>query len=112
MPSSGSARLSSTLTPPSAMKPPAASRKIVLEPGYSPLDWASLTSKPNAQLCGAGLPPGLLRVTPSMLKAQNGRKSRDAWTSYQGKVYNISPYIPYHPGGKSELLRGAAKDLD
>lgn len=45
-----------------------------------------------------------------MLKVQNGRKGRDAWTSYQGKVYNISPYVPYHPGGKGELLRGAGKD--
>jgi cytochrome b involved in lipid metabolism len=45
-----------------------------------------------------------------MLKVQNGRKGRDAWTSYQGKVYNIQPYVPYHPGGKGELLRGAGKD--
>ncbi|KAJ5410183.1 uncharacterized protein N7487_004542 [Penicillium crustosum] len=61
-------------------------------------------------LRGEGLPPGLLRVTPSMLKEYNGRKGRDAWTSYNGKVYNISPYAPYHPGGKGELLRGAGKD--
>jgi cytochrome b involved in lipid metabolism len=45
-----------------------------------------------------------------MLKQQNGRKGRDAWTSFQGKVYNISPYVPFHPGGKGELLRGAGKD--
>jgi cytochrome b involved in lipid metabolism len=45
-----------------------------------------------------------------MLKAQNGRKGCDAWTSYQGKVYNITPYLPFHPGGKGELLRGAGKD--
>ncbi|KAJ5208515.1 hypothetical protein N7449_002894 [Penicillium cf. viridicatum] len=61
-------------------------------------------------LRGEGLPPGLLRVTPSMLKEYHGRKGRDAWTSYNGKVYNISPYAPYHPGGKGELLRGAGKD--
>ena len=45
-----------------------------------------------------------------MLKTQNGRKGRDVWTSYQGKVYNITPYVPFHPGGKGELLRGAGKD--
>lgn len=45
-----------------------------------------------------------------MLKIQNGRKGRDAWTSYQGKVFNIQPYVPFHPGGKGELLRGAGKD--
>lgn len=58
------------------------------------------------------MPPGenLLRVPPSLLKLQNGRKGRDAWTVYQGKVYNITPYVPFHPGGKGEILRGAGKD--
>ncbi|KAJ5863668.1 uncharacterized protein N7529_005584 [Penicillium soppii] len=86
------------------------SKKVVLEPGFSPLDWAALAANPKSKLRGENLPPGLLRVTPSMLKEQHGRKGRDAWTSYRGKVYNISPYAPYHPGGKGELLRGAGKD--
>lgn len=89
---------------------PAPSKRAVLEPGYSPLDWAALKSNPNNNLRGANLPPNLIKVTPSMLKAQNGRKGNDAWTSYQGKVYNITPYLPYHPGGKGELMRGAGKD--
>lgn len=91
-------------------KPSKPSRKVILEPGYSPLDWAALTSNPNNNLRGANLPRNLIRVTPSMLKVQNGRKGRDAWTSYQGKVYNITPYLPFHPGGKGELMRGAGKD--
>lgn len=108
-PTSSSTGLSSSTLAPTTVKKQA-SRKVVLEPGFSPLDWAARTANPNNQLRGAGLPSGLLRVTPSMLKVQNGRKGRDAWTSYQGKVYNISPYVPYHPGGKGELLRGAGKD--
>lgn len=91
-------------------KPSTSAKRAVLEPGYSPLDWAALTSNPKNNLRGANLPPHLIRVTPSQLKAQNGRKGTDAWTSYQGKVYNISPYLPFHPGGKGELLRGAGKD--
>ncbi|KAL4923050.1 uncharacterized protein BDV17DRAFT_296723 [Aspergillus undulatus] len=87
-----------------------ASQRAVLEPGFSPLDWAALTSNPNHKLRGANMLPGLIKVTPSMLKAQHGRKGMDAWTSYQGKVYNITPYLPFHPGGKGELLRGAGKD--
>lgn len=51
-----------------------------------------------------------MRVTPSQLKSQNGRKGKDTWTLYQGKVYNITPYVPFHPGGKGEILRGAGKD--
>ncbi|PLB45555.1 hypothetical protein P170DRAFT_365558 [Aspergillus steynii IBT 23096] len=91
-------------------KPSTPAKRAVLEPGYSPLDWAALTSNPKNNLRGANLPPHLIRVTPSQLKAQNGRKGTDAWTSYQGKVYNITPYLPFHPGGRGELLRGAGKD--
>lgn len=106
-PSGGGGGLSNSTLAPSLKR---SSRKVILDPGYSPLDWAALAANPKSQLRGAGVPPGLVRVTPSMLKSQNGRKGRDAWTSYQGKVYNIQPYVPYHPGGKGELLRGAGKD--
>ena len=59
---------------------------------------------------GKDAPPNLIKITPSMLKQQNGRKGREAWTSFQGKVYNITPYLPFHPGGKGELMQGAGKD--
>ena len=102
---------SSALSPGVAAKPgKASSKRVVLEPGYSPLDWAALTASRSNKLRGANLPPYLIRVTPSMLKVQNGRRGHDAWTSYQGKVYNITPYLPFHPGGKGELMRGAGKD--
>lgn len=39
-----------------------------------------------------------------------GRKGKDAWSVFSGKVYNISPYISFHPGGEAELLRGAGRD--
>ena len=32
-----------------------------------------------------------------------------AWSSFHGKVYNIGPYLDFHPGGKGELMRGAGK---
>ena len=51
-----------------------------------------------------------MRVTPAMLKEKNGRKGKPAWSSYQGKVYNITPYLPFHPGGEGELRRAAGKD--
>lgn len=80
--------------------------KVLLKPGHSPLDWANLT-RSSANLAGV---PGLQRVTPTMLKFHHGRKGRPAWASYKGKVYNITPYLPFHPGGEGELMRAAGKD--
>ncbi|EXJ95834.1 hypothetical protein A1O1_00959 [Capronia coronata CBS 617.96] len=103
---------SASMAPTSSIMPPGkrVSRKVILEPGHSPLDWAALTSNPNSRLRGNDAPENLIRVTPTRLKQQNGRKGRDAWTVYNGKVYNITPYVPFHPGGKGEIVRGAGKD--
>ena len=45
-----------------------------------------------------------------MLKAMTGRKGKPAWTSWQGRVYNVTPYLPFHPGGEAELIRAAGRD--
>ena len=45
-----------------------------------------------------------------MLKKMTGRKGKDAWSVFNGRVYNISPYLPFHPGGEPELLRCAGRD--
>ncbi|KAI7570524.1 hypothetical protein KC343_g13806 [Hortaea werneckii] len=39
-----------------------------------------------------------------------GRKGKPAWSSWQGKVYNITPYLPFHPGGEPELMKAAGRD--
>jgi cytochrome b involved in lipid metabolism len=57
------------------------------------------------------LPKGvdtLLRIPPSVLKTHNKRD--DAWSAFNGKVYNITPYFSYHPGGEKELMRAAGRD--
>lgn len=54
----------------------------------------------------------MLRISPSQLALHNGRRNAPAWSAWQGKVYNIGPYLPYHPGGKGELLRAAGKSGD
>lgn len=100
---------SGTLGLPSAgpvVKTPNARGKVQLTPGHSPLDWASL-QRSGQNLSGVN---SMIRVSPAMLKEKNGRKGKPAWSSYQGKVYNISPYLPFHPGGEGELRRAAGKD--
>ncbi|KAJ8606887.1 hypothetical protein MRB53_040640 [Persea americana] len=79
--------------------------KVLLAPGHSPMDWASLARSKN--LSGV---PALQRVTPSQMKVMNGRKGNPIWSSYQGKVYNVTPYLPFHPGGEKELMKAAGRD--
>jgi cytochrome b involved in lipid metabolism len=50
----------------------------------------------------------MLRITTSELKQH--RKRDDCWSAFNGKVYNITSYLPYHPGGEKELLRVAGRD--
>ena len=49
-----------------------------------------------------------MRIPPSILKQHNKRD--DAWTAIYGKVYNITAYLPFHPGGVSALMRAAGRD--
>ncbi|KAI0636022.1 cytochrome b5-like heme/steroid binding domain-containing protein [Trametes polyzona] len=103
----GGSGSSSLLVPTTTTKPPpqpAKKGKVALAPGHGPLDWANL-KKSGQNLRGTDT---LLRVTPSMLKEHRTRD--DAWSSFSGKVYNLTPYLPYHPGGEKELLRVAGRD--
>lgn len=36
----------------------------------------------------------------TMSEVRQHRKLDDAWTVVRGKVYDITPYMRYHPGGK------------
>ncbi|OAA81006.1 Cytochrome b5 [Akanthomyces lecanii RCEF 1005] len=107
-PSSGGGGLA---PPPTHTSIPAKpSRQVTLDPGHSPLDWARISGGPNADLRGVPASTPYLRVTPSMLRRQTGRKGKDAWMALNGKVYNVTPYAKFHPGGVPELMRGAARD--
>jgi cytochrome b involved in lipid metabolism len=52
--------------------------------------------------------PFLLRVPPSELKKH--RRRNDAWMAINGKVYNVTAYLPFHPGGEKEMMRGVGRD--
>ncbi|KAL8696140.1 MAG: hypothetical protein Q9224_002949 [Gallowayella concinna] len=115
-PSRSLAPSSSSLTPTSSTLPSSKrpSKKVLLSPGHSPLDWAHLTSKPPSPtfLRGSDVPSTLIRVPPSLLKYHNGRKGKNAWGVWQGKVYNLTPYMDFHPGGVEQLMKGAGREKD
>lgn len=43
---------------------------------------------------------------------ENHKTGSDCWISRHGKVYNISQFVPDHPGGDDILLEYAGKDID
>lgn len=56
----------------------------------------------------AAFEPHVTVLTPEEVAKHNSPS--DCWTIYKDHVYNIGPFIEYHPGGADELLRGAGKD--
>ncbi|KAK3910947.1 Cytochrome b5 reductase 4 [Frankliniella fusca] len=69
------------------------------------MDWIRLGNS-GADLTGVG---GRLQdVGPEQL-AQHCRRD-DAWLAIRGNVYNVTPYMNFHPGGVEELERGIGTD--
>ncbi|XP_076466396.1 cytochrome b5 reductase 4-like isoform X2 [Babylonia areolata] len=79
--------------------------KVMLKPGRSLMDWIRL-GRSSQDLTGVG--GKVLTVTKEELSKHN--KPEDAWIALRGKVYNLTPYLEYHPGGVEELMRGAGID--
>ncbi|CAM9998496.1 unnamed protein product, partial [Phaeothamnion confervicola] len=46
----------------------------------------------------------------SMAEVRQHKSEHDCWTVFRGKVYNMAPFLAYHPGGKPELMKGAGRD--
>jgi cytochrome b involved in lipid metabolism len=81
-------------------------KKVKLGPGFSQMDWIRLNSRAKDMA-------GLGNKTPSDVSRAELRKHRsqyDCWMVLHGKVYNVTKYIPYHPGGFDEIMRGAGID--
>ncbi|MBA0592316.1 hypothetical protein Gorai_009299 [Gossypium raimondii] len=70
--------------------------KVPFEKGYSQMDWLKLTqTHPDL----AGLKGQSNRRLVSMSEVKQNQKEGSMWTVLKGRVYNISPYMKFHPGG-------------
>jgi len=88
------------------LRAPPARQKVPVIAGYSQMAWVFLGKK-NPDLAGLkGQRPGNL----TMEEVKKHKKKDDAWMVLRGKVYNITPYIAYHPGGEQTLMSAAGKD--
>ncbi|XP_054269559.1 cytochrome b5 reductase 4-like [Macrosteles quadrilineatus] len=79
--------------------------KVALKPGHSLMDWIRLGNS-GKDLTGTG--GAYLSVTKAQLAQHN--KPDDAWLSIRGKVYNVTSYMDFHPGGPEELMKGVGTD--
>ena len=68
----------------------------------SNFNWRS--SRPKFELDVDSLP------TISFEEVQKHNTNSDCWTIVDGLVYDVSSYVPYHPGGKKKILLGAGKE--
>lgn len=69
--------------------------KCALKPGHSLMDWIRLGSS-GLDLSGT---KGV--ITPvSNAELAKHCKQDDAWLAIRGKVYNVTHYMEFHPGGK------------
>jgi len=76
-------------------------QKVAARKGFGLSDWVRLkrSAKDLAQLRGNPI----RNITPQEIKTHDD--IHDAWISLNGKVYNITPYLHYHPGGV-EIFEG------
>ncbi|XP_058054026.1 cytochrome b5 reductase 4 [Anopheles bellator] len=79
--------------------------KTALKPGHSLMDWIRLGNS-GVDLTGTG---GRVQPVNHAELAKHNRPD-DAWMAIRGKVYNVTRYMDFHPGGPDELMRGIGKD--
>lgn len=100
-----------TMPPPSkgsnsAVSGGAVRSKVALRKGFGLSDWTRLVQKSNdlAQLKGQPL----RRIKWKEIEQHDS--IHDGWLVIRGKVYFISPYMAYHPGGEKILRKVLGKD--
>ncbi|KAK3223929.1 hypothetical protein Dsin_010954 [Dipteronia sinensis] len=86
---------------------PASRAKVPFEKGYSQVDWLKLT---RAHPDLAGLKGQSNRRLITMSEVKQNQTEGAMWTVFKGRVYNISPYMKFHPGGVDMLMKGVGKD--
>eukprot|EP00752_Nemacystus_decipiens_P017734 g15901.t2 len=69
-------------------------------------DWNLLKSRAK-NLAGRD-EVGMRGITKAEVRLHNSQ--HDCWSIFRGKVYNLTPFLHYHPGGIPEIMKGAGKD--
>ncbi|XAR63462.1 Cytochrome-b5 reductase [Bertholletia excelsa] len=86
---------------------PAPRAKVPFEKGYSQMDWLRL-AQTHPDL--AGLKGQSNRRSISLNEVKQHQTGSEMWTVFKGRVYNIAPYMKFHPGGVDMLMNAVGKD--
>ncbi|KAM0875417.1 hypothetical protein ACQ4PT_036807 [Festuca glaucescens] len=105
--SSGESAQSNVSPQPKSSKKSAVRAKVPFEKGFSPMDWLKLT-RTHPDL--AGLRGQTNRRLITLEEVKQHKTGDCIWTVLKGRVYNIGPYMKFHPGGVDMLMKGAGKD--
>ena len=75
-------------------------KKVPMEQGYSGQSWMALSQS---------LPRSAPRRI-SLAEVAKHNKREDCWIALRGRVYDITRYARYHPGGVDMILKAAGRD--
>lgn len=54
--------------------------------------------------------PKQTTITYNLAEVSKHNNENDCWAIIDGKIYNITGYIPQHPGGPGAIIRSCGKD--
>ncbi|KAI7753473.1 hypothetical protein M8C21_032264 [Ambrosia artemisiifolia] len=91
----------------SGVKKPVSRAKVPFQIGYSHMDWLKVT-RTHPDLAGLKGQSNKRLISLSEVKQHNTEDSM--WTVLKGRVYNITPYMKFHPGGVDMLMKAVGKD--
>ncbi|RQM13789.1 hypothetical protein DD237_005307 [Peronospora effusa] len=81
--------------------------KVTLPPGYSQLHWMRLCQS-GQDLSGLGTTFPRRAILMQEVACHNTQD--DCWSVLNGKVYNMTSYLQFHPGGVADLMLSAGGD--
>lgn len=85
---------------------PSSREKVRLAPNHSAMHWEAYKKSHNMKNIDPSTFP--IRITKKELAIHN--KEDDCWVALGGKIYNITDYLAYHPGGVKILLKYAGTE--
>lgn len=86
--------------------------KIVSVPTATPAPTQTLTPTPKPTATVTPTPTQTVKpqIVYNLAEVAKHKTEQDCWTVVSGKVYNITTYIPKHPGGKQTIMQGCGTD--